>query len=102
MEDLEEVEVHNTDPLLSDTDGDGLNDGQEVDVFGTNALNGDSDGDSFDDAVELEEGTNPMTSKDFPVTSGCACSTQREEPRGFLAFFAMLLGFISLRRRTDS
>jgi len=49
----------------------------------------------------LEEGTNPMESKEFPVTSGCGCSVQQENPKGVLAVFGMLFGFLFLRRRSD-
>ena len=37
MSDSEEVDIHGTNPLVADTDGDGLNDGDEVE-YGTNPL----------------------------------------------------------------
>ena len=40
-----------TDPLLGDTDGDGLDDGMEV-SFGTDPLNADSDGDGAPDSTD--------------------------------------------------
>ena len=48
-----------TDPLDSDTDDDGLNDGEEV-SRGTNPLNPDSDGDGMNDLYEVVAGTNPL------------------------------------------
>ena len=52
-----------TDPLVADTDSDGLADGEEVDLYGTNPLNPDTDGDGLADGEEVEVyGTNPLTS----------------------------------------
>ena len=48
-----------TNPLLYDTDGDGLNDGDELVVYLTNPLSKDSDNDGLSDADELAAGTNP-------------------------------------------
>ena len=42
-----------TDPLVQDTDGDGLTDGAEMDLFNTDPLSDDSDGDGISDAMEL-------------------------------------------------
>ena len=59
------------DPLLADTDGDGLNDGAEVQLWGTawnddidgdgniNLLDSDADGDGMLDGMEVEIGKNP-------------------------------------------
>jgi hypothetical protein len=41
-----------TDPLNSDTDGDGVNDGQATD--GTDPLNSDTDGDGVNDGQKLQ------------------------------------------------
>lgn len=50
------VDANNTgtDPLIADTDHDGLQDGAEVDSFGTNPTKSDTDGDGLNDRVELE------------------------------------------------
>ncbi len=49
-----------TDPILADTDRDGLTDGEEVNVYETNPRNRDSDGDGLTDGDEVNEyGTNP-------------------------------------------
>lgn len=46
-----EVDVHGTDPLNADTDGDGVSDGAEV-AAGTDPMNVDSDGDGVGDNVD--------------------------------------------------
>ena len=49
-----------TDPLLWDTDGDGLNDKEEIGYFGTDALLADTDGDGLTDFEEIDTyGSNP-------------------------------------------
>lgn len=70
---LQEYELYlkygnTTDPLSSDTDGDGLSDGFEVSYLNPadpsehlNPFVGDTDGDGFSDLVEIENGTNPFT-----------------------------------------
>ncbi len=53
--------IRGTNPLLSDSDGDGLNDGDEVAVHGTDPLTADTDGDGLDDGAEINTyGTNPL------------------------------------------
>ena len=47
-----------TNPLLADTDGDGLSDGEE-NSLGTNPLRPDTDGDGLSDVQELALGTSP-------------------------------------------
>jgi len=46
-------------PLLVDTDADGLSDGDEVLIHGSNPVNPDSDNDGLFDGVEIQLGTNP-------------------------------------------
>lgn len=48
-----------TDPLVADTDHDGLNDGYETNVSHTNPLSKDSDNDGLQDDSELKVGTDP-------------------------------------------
>jgi hypothetical protein len=55
-----EVQTPGTDPLLADTDGDGLTDSDEVDNRHTDPLAADTDGDGQADAAELVAGTNPL------------------------------------------
>ena len=50
---------YGTNPVISDTDGDGLSDGDEVNVHGCDPLLKDTDGDGLNDALELALGTSP-------------------------------------------
>jgi hypothetical protein len=54
----DEVNVYGTDPLLADTDGDGLSDGAEL-THGANPLLVDTDGDTLSDGWEIVLGTDP-------------------------------------------
>lgn len=50
-----------TNPLIADTDGDGLNDGAEHNTYKTNPLNKDTDGDTLTDGMEVNTyNTNPL------------------------------------------
>src|SRR5688500_13770906 len=50
-----------TDPLLPDSDADGVSDSDETDFYGTDALDPDTDDDGLEDAEELLTfGTNPL------------------------------------------
>ena len=59
LTDCVEINEHGTDPLVADTDGDGLQDGQEI-LLGTDPLSTDSDGDGLSDGDEVERGTDPL------------------------------------------
>lgn len=48
-------------PLLADTDGDGLDDGDEVNTHGTDPLLVDTDSDGVSDGNEISTGTDPLT-----------------------------------------
>ena len=58
LTDAEEA-TYGTNPLLADTDGDGLSDYLEVKVYNTNPLVADTDGDGYPDGVEVKSGHNP-------------------------------------------
>ncbi len=51
-----------TDPLVVDSDHDGLSDGDEENVYGTESLNPDTDGDGLSDGDEIALGLNPLVS----------------------------------------
>ncbi|MFO8109417.1 MAG: hypothetical protein R6U17_02700, partial [Thermoplasmata archaeon] len=52
---------YGTDPFDPDTDGDGLTDGEEVNTHGTDPLREDTDGDGLSDYVEINNhGTDPL------------------------------------------
>jgi outer membrane protein OmpA-like peptidoglycan-associated protein len=57
----EEVIDYKTNPLIKDTDGDGLNDGDEVKKYKTDPLNKDTDKDTLSDGDEVNKyKTNPL------------------------------------------
>lgn len=66
--DGEEVNTYSTDPLASDTDTDGLNDGDEVSLYATDPLLVDSDGDGAQDNLEVDSSTDPLLASEFPTT----------------------------------
>lgn len=66
----QEVNTYNTDPLIADTDGDGMNDKWEID-YGLNPLDPadallDADKDGFSNLTESQKGTNPNDSTSHP------------------------------------
>jgi len=65
-----EVKTHFTDPLVIDTDGDTLSDGVEVNTHGTDPTLKDSDLDFIDDNVELDNGTSPIDANDPGLFTG--------------------------------
>ena len=56
-----------TNPLIADTDGDGLNDGLEVNTLFTDPLDIDSDDDGFTDGNEVGAARDPNDLTDFPI-----------------------------------
>jgi hypothetical protein len=76
LNDGNEINVHGSNPTLSDTDNDGLNDGQEVNQYGTEVTNSDSDDDGFTDGQEiLVYMTDPLDANSKPSSI-----TNLEEP----------------------
>ena len=61
-----EVNTHSTNPLLADTDGDSLSDGDEI-TRPTNPLVQDTDGDGFSDGFEVAQGTDPKNPASLPL-----------------------------------
>jgi len=59
LSDGDEINTYKTDPLIPDTDEDGLADGEEQ-RYTTNPLNPDSDGDLLTDGDEIERRTVPV------------------------------------------
>lgn len=61
LTDGEEVHEYDTDPNNPDTDGDGLQDGEEVNSYDTDPNNADTDGDGLEDGEEVNEyRTDPL------------------------------------------
>lgn len=59
-----------TNPLLYDTDSDGISDWEEVNTTLTNPLKADSDGDGMTDAQEIIAGTNSLNANSVFRTNG--------------------------------
>ncbi len=59
IDDIEEARERGTDPALADSDGDGLGDGDEVEA-GTDPLDPDSDKDGLEDGQEIALGADPL------------------------------------------
>jgi len=62
-----------TNPLITDSDNDGLSDAVELDIYHTDPRNNDSDGDAALDGDEVEAGSDPLDAASFPprfVTPG--------------------------------
>ncbi|OGY68819.1 MAG: hypothetical protein A3B94_01690 [Candidatus Jacksonbacteria bacterium RIFCSPHIGHO2_02_FULL_43_10] len=58
LTDQDEVQ-YNTNQFFPDTDFDGLTDREEVQIYSTDPLSKDTDGDGFDDGQEVRNGYNP-------------------------------------------
>jgi hypothetical protein len=50
-----------------DDDNDGLSDDDEIGIYGTNPLLEDTDGDGVNDGLEIEAGTDPLLDTSFPI-----------------------------------
>lgn len=55
LDDIAELNTYNTDPTSADTDDDGLNDGREIEETQTNPRESDTDGDGLDDGTEVRQ-----------------------------------------------
>jgi len=66
LDDGDEVITHTTDPTDPDTDDDGLTDGDEIDVHGTVPTDPDSDDDGYTDSDEVDNETDPNSSSSVP------------------------------------
>jgi OOP family OmpA-OmpF porin len=64
LSDGDEVLKYKTNPLLLDTDVDGLNDDKEIMTYKTDPLKLDTDGGTIGDGVEVKRGTDPLDPKD--------------------------------------
>jgi subtilisin family serine protease len=51
----------------TDDDNDGLSDDDEINIHGTDPLLEDSDGDGVNDGLEIEAGTDPLLDTSFPI-----------------------------------
>lgn len=71
---LEEIEL-GTDPLVLDSDDDGLTDGEETNTYLTDPLLEDTDGDGLTDCFEVRYGLDPLS----PYTNGIADAEHKIE-----------------------
>ena len=60
LTDGDEVDIYNTNPILADTDDDGISDADEINVYHTDALKVDSDEDGLADGWEINNGLDPL------------------------------------------
>ncbi len=79
----QEVDVYGTDPMVADTDMDGISDGDEV-AKGTNPMSSDSDGDGVPDADDL-----------FPLDA----SRWNSDEGGTIFYILMVLAGLGMARR---
>ena len=77
LDDAAEVLVHRTDPTNPDTDGDGINDGAEVEA-GLDPARLDTDGDGIGDGEEQAAGLDPLS----PDSDGDDVSDSEERTYG--------------------
>ena len=68
VSDSDESVFFGTDPLEPDTDGEGLNDGEELLTYSTNPLLDDTDGDGVSDSEEASAGSDPLDAVSVPAT----------------------------------
>lgn len=78
-----EVNTQGTNPLLKDTDNDGLSDYDEVMIYGTNPNDADSDNDGLSDGFEVQNGFDPLVSSTelgdpLAVSPGCEAYMNNE------------------------
>lgn len=59
--------LYRLDPTTNDTDSDNLSDYDELFYYFTNPRVSDSDGDGVEDGLEIEHGTDPNDPLDFPI-----------------------------------
>jgi hypothetical protein len=68
VSDSDENDFYGTDALDPDTDDDGLGDAEELLTYTTNPLLGDTDGDDVSDGEEVAAGSDPLDAGSLPPT----------------------------------
>ncbi len=103
LTDTDEIGRYQTDPLIADadtdTDADGLTNVEEVDIYGTDLSNPDSDNDGFTDSEEIDDGTDPNDSNEYPVTTTSDVTTTPDVssfPEGFMVVVYLFASIIPL------
>ena len=68
VSDSDEIDFYGTDALDPDTDDDGLTDAEELLTYGANPLLADTDGDDVSDGDEVTAGSDPLDASSMPAT----------------------------------
>ncbi len=68
VSDSDEIDFYSTDALDPDTDDDGLDDAEELLTSGANPLLADTDGDDVSDGEEVTAGSDPLDASSMPAT----------------------------------
>ena len=68
VSDSDEIDFYGTDALDPDTDHDGLDDTEELLTYGANPLLADTDGDDLSDGDEVTAGSDPLDASSMPAT----------------------------------
>lgn len=79
LTDDEELYTYATNPLINDSDDDGLSDGDEINIHGTNPKLTDTDGDFIDDFYEVHNSLDPLSSSDAQLDPDSDNLTNLEE-----------------------
>ena len=85
----DEIDPHPFEKL--DTDGDGLSDDYEEIIKKTNKTLRDSDGDGWDDKAEIDNGTDPLNSADYPEEKIKPVSTADDDNLGVVILIIIIV-----------
>ena len=94
------VDYGESNPTLSDSDGDGCDDGTEINEMGTDPLNEDNDEDGFSDCEEFLNNSDPLNGSSYPLGKykGSGCTTVSTDSQ-FWLFLIGVVGCFSTKRR---
>lgn len=67
---VDDIETLDNIPIDLDSDKDTLTDIEEISTYGTHPYTADTDDDGFTDGIEILQGTDPLDSASFPITTG--------------------------------
>ena len=97
LNDIQE-NFYGTSPNNPDTDFDDLNDYQELYIYYTDPLDSDTDGDGYSDGEEINAGTNPLDASDHPLNLATILGLmgQQENPINQLAIAFGIVGTLGI------
>jgi hypothetical protein len=101
--------LNQTNPLNPDSDNDSILDGDEIKTYQTNPLNSDTDDDNFKDGLEINNNTNPLDDKDFPLDNENDKKKKKNDDYSYLIILVgiiitiiiLFLMFILLKRKKE-